>query len=115
MNEAVLGRFASSWATNAQLLSMGNGYLFSDRQLVWIHAETQKRSAWRFGPPCDRTATDKWGDRWRYFGDPLLVDACLYVTDIEGRLYIFDVARILELASASAAPNSAEAEVDHWK
>lgn len=93
LNEAALGRFISSWPGPAQLVPTQNGYLFSDRQLVWISAGLDRR-VWRFGPSLARTSTDRWGDRWRYFGDPLLIHGCLYVTDLDGHLYVFDSARV---------------------
>jgi hypothetical protein len=68
---------------------MGDGYLFSDRQLVWIGVAPDRR-VWRFGPSLARTSTERWGGRWRYFGDPLLIHGCLYVTGLDGHLHVFD-------------------------
>ena len=83
------GRYVSHWARPAQFVPLGDGYLFCDRQLVWV-GPGKDRPVWRFGPSLARTSADRWGDRWRYFGDPLLTNACLYVTGLEGRLYVFD-------------------------
>ena len=52
-------------------------------------------------------------DRGRYFGDPLLTDGCLYVTELDGRLYVFDAARIargrpLRCASVRTVPQASE-------
>ena len=93
LNEAPLGRHVSSWASTKQLVSVGNGYLFSDRQLVWVSAATD-RSVWRFGPSLARTSTERWGDRWRYFGHPLLAHGCIYVTGLDGHLFVFDSAYV---------------------
>lgn len=94
LNEAALCRFVSGWAGAGQLISMGDGYLFSDRQLVWASGGTD-RGVWRFGPSLARTSTDRWGDRWRYFGDPMLRGGCLYVTGLGGRLYVFDSVHVI--------------------
>lgn len=89
LNEAPVGRFVSSRVQPAAFVSMGDGYLFCDRQLVWVGPDDDRR-VWRFGPSLARTSTERWGDRWRYFGDPLRTNACLYVTGLDGRLYVFD-------------------------
>ena len=89
LNEAPLGRFVSRSAQGAQLIPVGDGYLFSDRQLVWISSNPD-RGVWTFGPALTRTSTDRWGDRWRYYGNPLLSESCLYVTGLDGQLFVFD-------------------------
>ena len=88
IREALLGRFISGWARPDQFIPLGNGYLFSDRQLVWVGAGPAQH-VWRFGPALSRTETDRWGDRWRYFGVPLLANGSLYVTGLHGQLFIF--------------------------
>jgi outer membrane protein assembly factor BamB len=93
LNELSLGRYTSGWAGPAQLISLGNGFLFSDRQLAWLSATKENRS-WIFGPSLGRTSTERWGERWRYFGDPMLLNGCLYVTGIDGSLYVFDPSSI---------------------
>ncbi len=93
LNEASLGAYPSGWARPEQLVSLGNGYLFSDRQLVWVGA-VAKSGTWKFGPSLGRTSTERYGERWRYFGDPLLLKGCLYVTGLDGHLYVFDTAQI---------------------
>jgi hypothetical protein len=92
-NNLTLGRYISGWAGPNQLISFGNGFLFSDRQLFWLSATKDNRS-WTFGPSQARTSTDRWGERWRYFGDPMILSGCLYVTGIDGSLYVFDTSRI---------------------
>jgi hypothetical protein len=91
-NEASLGPYPSGWAQQ-QLIPFESGFLFSDRQLVWIGAGADHR-VWRFGPSLSRTSMDRSGDRWRYFGNPLVVQGCLYVTGLDGHLYVFDTAQI---------------------
>jgi len=76
-----------------QLIPLGRGYLFSDRQLTWVSSD-EDRPAWRFGPPLERTETNPVRQRWRYFGDPLVTAGCLYVTGLDGQLFVFDVGRI---------------------
>jgi outer membrane protein assembly factor BamB len=94
-----LGEFVSREVKGpAQLLALGDGYLFSDRQLVWASAAEDRR-VWRFGPPLARTEKQR-SDRWRYFGNPLLANGCLYVSGLDGCLYIFDAAQV----TATPAP-----------
>jgi hypothetical protein len=93
LNEATLGPLVSRWAGSAQLIPMGDGYLFSDRQLVWVGAAADRR-VWRFGPPLACTLTEHLGDYWRYFGDPLLVHGYLYVTGLDHHLYVFDTTQV---------------------
>lgn len=95
LNGLSLGRYISGWAGPAQLIPLGNGFLFSDRQLAWLGATKENRS-WTFGPSLARTSTERWGERWRYFGDPMLLNGCLYVTGIDGSLYVFDTSRITD-------------------
>lgn len=97
LNEAPLGRLMSRFTNDRQLIEMGNGYLFSDRQLVWVGAGPD-RHVWRFGPSLARTMGDRWGDRWRYFGDPLVSDSCLFVTGRDVQLFVFDVNRVTRKA-----------------
>lgn len=98
LNETTLGRFVSGRAVSEQFIPMGNGYLFSDRQLVWISSAADHR-VWKFGPSLSQTSTERWGDRWRFFGDPLLVNGCLYVTGLDGNLYIFDSNRVTDIGA----------------
>ncbi|MBN1912061.1 MAG: PQQ-binding-like beta-propeller repeat protein [Pirellulales bacterium] len=94
LNEVALDDSLSAWVRPAQLLPMADGYLFSDHQLTWISADTDRRF-WRFGPSPAQTWFDRRERRWRDFGDPLLVRGCLYVTGFDGHLYVFDPAQIV--------------------
>jgi outer membrane protein assembly factor BamB len=91
--EAPLGRYASSFVRPTAFVLMGGGYLFCDRQLVWVGPDNN-RPVWRFGPSFARTSTERWAERWRYFGDPLQTNGCLYVTGLDGQLYVFDSAHV---------------------
>ena len=103
LNEAPLGEYLSGWAEPSQFIKMGDGYLFSDGQLVWISATGDNR-VWRFGPPLARTSTERWGESRRYFGDPLLSNGCLYVIGLDGGLLIFDAAKVASLACVPVNP-----------
>ncbi len=90
LNEAPLGHcyLSKDMLDAAQFITLGDGYLFSDRQLVWISATAGGR-VWRFGrSPPPRTSLP------RYYDNPLVADGCLYVTSFDGRLYVFDVAQV---------------------
>lgn len=93
LNEAPLGRFISLRAEAKAFISVGNGYLFSDRQLTWLSA-AHPRKTWKLGPSLARTQGSRVGDRWRYFGNPLLEKGCVYVTDRVGHVYVIDAKRI---------------------
>ncbi len=92
LGEAPLGRFVSRFPRKDQLIAIGEGYLLSDRQLTWVGPEP--RQVWQFGPALSRTSTERWGDRWRYFGIPSLAQGKLYVTSLDGHLLVFDPMRI---------------------
>jgi hypothetical protein len=93
LNEVSLGPYPSPGVSADQLVPLGNGYLFSDRQLVWAGAAPE-RSRWKFGPALKRTSTERHGERWRYFGNPLILNGCVYVTSLDGHLYVFDTSKI---------------------
>jgi len=107
--EARIGRYASSFVRPTAFVSMGGGYLFCDRQLVWVGPD-KDRPVWRFGPSLARTSTERWAERWRYFGDPLQTNGCLYVAGLDGRLYVFDSARVTGTAGQQPSCPSAMPE-----
>jgi len=88
----VSGAFAAPGYAG-QLIPLGRGYLFSDRQLTWVGSD-EGSPAWRFGPPPEHTSTAAPRRRWRYFSDPLVAAGCLYVAGLDGQLFVFDVGRI---------------------
>ncbi|MCK4624369.1 MAG: PQQ-binding-like beta-propeller repeat protein [Phycisphaerae bacterium] len=90
--EVYLGKWLSSWCYSPQFLVLGDGYLFSDRQLTWVSGRAGG-SVWRFGPPVSHT--EKGREWWRYFGDPVLRDGKLLVVALDGWLYAFDIAHII--------------------
>lgn len=95
LNEAPLGRFTSSWPGPKQFVVLGNGYLFSDRQLTWVSAKS-KGKIWRMGPSLARTSGERRNDRWRYFGDLKVLNGHVFVTALDGQLYVIDVEKIVE-------------------
>jgi len=97
-NEAHLGRWLSSHCGPRQFQVLGDGYLLSDRQLVWAGGR-EGGGVWRFGPPFRCTETGRRADRWRYFGDPVLRDGKLLVAGLDGWLYFFDTGHILAAAA----------------
>lgn len=93
-SQVSLGGFLSSTGYLHQFLVLGDGYLFSDRQLTWVSGRVDG-GVWQFGPPTSRTEGSRWGDRWRYFNRPIIRDGRLLVSACDGLLYVFDTARIL--------------------
>ena len=93
LNEISLSNCGSRRDYPPQFLVLGNGYFFSSRSLSWAGAS--KGQVWRFGPPPERTLSDRQPpEPLRFFGDPVVHDGKLFVTAVDGCVYIFDVARI---------------------
>ena len=90
--EAALDQYTSGFIDGEQLIALGDGYLFSDRQLTWVGTSADR--IWQFGPSFERTSGPRWGDRWQYFGKPLLTEGHVFVTSLDGQLFVFDAAEI---------------------
>lgn len=106
-NEVHLGRWLSSRCYLQQFLVMGDGYLFSDRQLTWAGGR-KGGAVWRFGPPLSRT--EKGRSRWRYFGNPVLRDGKLLVAARDGWVYAFDAAHIINARPAGSPEHTRRLE-----
>ena len=98
-SDEFLGRFLAGRIGAGLLTVLGNGYLVSNRQLVWA-AGTGGR-VWRFGPALGRTESHGGRRRRQHFGDPVVRDGKLLVTAADGCVYAFDTGRIL---TASPGP-----------
>jgi hypothetical protein len=93
VNEARLAQFISSRSYPPQFIILGDGYLFSDRALTWVGARHKR--TWQFGPPPERTRSGRRAhDRFRFFGDPVVQEGKLFVSALDGCVYVFDVGRI---------------------
>jgi len=95
LNEISLSGCGSRRDYPPQFVVLGDGYFFSSRSLSWAGASPGR--TWRFGPPPERTQTDTLPQEpVRFFGNPVVHDGKLFVTAIDGCVYVFDVARILD-------------------
>ncbi|MCE5280015.1 MAG: PQQ-binding-like beta-propeller repeat protein [Planctomycetaceae bacterium] len=91
--EVYLGRGPSHPPHDDQFVVLGEGYLFSDRQLTWVSGRPDG-GVWQFGPPL-RYTQRRLRNRWRYFSSPVVRDGRMLVAAIDGYVYGFDTAAIL--------------------
>ena len=89
INEVALGQFLSHGVSQTQIIKLGTGYLFADRQIHWL-SDDKKWDMRKYGPSLTHTKGERYGDRWQYFAPPVLVKGCVYLTAMDGYLYVFD-------------------------
>jgi len=90
LNEAPLARFLAWPLYSDSLMHVGNGYLLSGKQLVWIGASDDRR-VWRLGPRLPKDIYEYHRNRSPYFYSPRVAGSCLYVTGYGGQLFVFDL------------------------